>query len=114
MFGQVVVEAGGVSVAECSHLAIEPAVFLAGQAWDLKGMVEAILVQGLLAVQLRSPAQRQNEILFDAPEVVFSLGISKTEDSASVGSAENVGHAVGVAVDCYGSGELVWVKLGRV
>ena len=104
MFGQVIIEAGREGIAERPHLRIKSAIFFAGQARNLERVVEAILVQALLAVQLGSSAKSENEILFDAPEIILGFGVGKTEDSARVGLAKDMRYTVRVAINGHCAG----------
>src|SRR2546425_10246487 len=104
MFPKVVVEAGSEGVTESAHFWIEPTVFRAGQTRNLQRVVAAILLEVLLAVQFRRATKSQDEILFNAPEIVFGLSIGKTENRACVGRAENVRHAIPIAIDSHGPG----------
>ena len=110
MFGQVIIEAGSEGIAESPHLRIEPAIFFAGQARNLERVVKAILVQALLAVQLGSSAQSENEILFDAPEIILGLRVGKTKDSARVGLAKDMRNTIGVAINGHRLGQPVSVN----
>jgi hypothetical protein len=62
-------------------------------------MVESIFVERFLAIHFGCPAEGVDEVLLDAPEVVFRLSVSKAEDCARVGAAEDVWHAVFIAID---------------
>src|SRR5690242_10625599 len=99
MAREVVIKADRESVAQRTHLRIETRVFLASQARDFECRVETIFVESLLTVQLRGPANGVNVVLFDAPEIIFRLSVSKAEHGARVSVAEDVRNAVSIAVN---------------
>ena len=68
-------------------------------------MVESIFIQHLLAVQLGSAAQGEDEVFLDAPEVIFRLSVSEAEYGARVCAAKDVRDAVSVAIDRDVAGE---------
>ncbi len=62
-------------------------------------MIESIFIQRLLAVDFGGAAEGADEVFLDAPEVVFSLSVSKAEHRTAVGAAKDVWDAVSVAID---------------
>ena len=104
MFGQVVIETSRESVTEYAHLWIEAAVFLARQTRNFERAIPAILVKTLFTIHFRGAAKSKDEILFYAPEVIFSLSVGKTENSAGVGSPKDVWDAIPIAIDGHHSG----------
>jgi hypothetical protein len=99
MFRQVVIEAGREGVTKCPHPGIETTVFFTSQPGNLERPVPAIILKPLFAVKFRGAAKSRDEILFNAPEVIFGLGIGKTENGARIGSAKNMRHAIPIAID---------------
>src|SRR5207253_8013162 len=53
-----------------------------------------------------------NEIFFDAPEIILSLRISETEDSARVSATKDMRNAVGVTINCCRPGEPFGINQG--
>ena len=60
-----------------------------------------IAVKCALALGLSQPSQAVQIIAFDAPEVIFSLGVDRAEYRIGVGLAVNVGDTVIVADDLH-------------
>src|SRR5690349_8135851 len=101
MTTDVVVQSGRERITERTRVWIETLVLLSGEPRNLKGMIAAITIECFLAVDFSRPPDSSQVILFDAPKIIFGLGICKSEYRARIGASKDVGNSIGVAIDGY-------------
>ncbi len=103
--GQIVVDAGGVSVANGAEGGGQPLVLLLREPLNLEGAVEPVIGDALLTAALCRPSDRAKQILLELPEVVLTLSVHEAKDGRGIGLSEDVRNAKLVTVDRHLPGE---------
>ncbi len=96
---QIRVESRRVGVEERAHARIGSLVLFAREARDLESARDVVVGEGFLSQELRSTPGRPQEVPLDRGPVFLGLHPRRPEQDAGVRRAEDVRHAIAVAVD---------------
>src|ERR1700752_662646 len=96
---EVIVETGREGIAQRAHLPIDPPVLGPCPPRNLKRVIYSIFIQSSIAVNFRGSAKCEDEVFFDAPEVVFSFSVGKTKCRTGIGATKDMRDAVSIAID---------------
>jgi hypothetical protein len=92
----------GKRIEQLPDLGVRSFVFRFGQAGDLQGPDDQVVIERLLPVNLGGASQGANVAIFDLPEIVLGLRVCVAEGATGIGRPEDMGNAVRVPVDGYG------------